>query len=174
MSCGSGCRGGSDLLLLWLWCRLAATALIQPLAWEPPYATGTALKNKTNKQTKKQNHTKKSIKIFLWQLCHINEERGLKNYTPLLNILWSVSQQRRTQSLTVQFVPTFRPIAGKESLHCCVFKSGGLCSVVNSSRALIQEQNGPDFSSYSTADMLPSLWQVIRSLRQPHLWVEGN
>ena len=27
-----------------LWCRLAATALIQPLAWDLPYATDTALK----------------------------------------------------------------------------------------------------------------------------------
>ena len=27
-----------DLALLWLWCRPAATALIGPLAWEPPYA----------------------------------------------------------------------------------------------------------------------------------------
>ena len=35
-----------DLVLLWLWCRLAATALIRPLAWEPPYATGAALKGK--------------------------------------------------------------------------------------------------------------------------------
>ena len=26
----------------WLWGRLAATAPIQPLAWEPPYATGVA------------------------------------------------------------------------------------------------------------------------------------
>ena len=33
-----------DLALLWLWHRPVATALIQPLAWEPPYATGTALK----------------------------------------------------------------------------------------------------------------------------------
>ena len=33
-----------DLALLWLWRRLAATALIQPLAWEPPYAAGAALK----------------------------------------------------------------------------------------------------------------------------------
>ena len=30
--------------LLWLWCRLAAVAPIPPLAWEPPYATGMALK----------------------------------------------------------------------------------------------------------------------------------
>ena len=44
MSSGIGRRGGSDLalLLLWLWCRLAATAPIRPLAWEPPYAAGAA------------------------------------------------------------------------------------------------------------------------------------
>ena len=45
MSCGVGRRRCSDLVLLWLW--LAATALIQPLAWELPFATGAALKKKT-------------------------------------------------------------------------------------------------------------------------------
>ena len=44
MSCGAGCRRGSDLALLWLRCRPAATAPIQPLAWEPPYAKGAALR----------------------------------------------------------------------------------------------------------------------------------
>ena len=34
-----------DLALLWLWCRLVATAPIGPLAWEPPYAVGAALEN---------------------------------------------------------------------------------------------------------------------------------
>jgi len=34
-----------DPALLWLWCTLAATAPIQPLAWEPPYAAGAALKS---------------------------------------------------------------------------------------------------------------------------------
>ena len=48
MSCGVRCRLGSDLALLWLWCRLAATVLIQTLAWEPPYAAGAALKGKKN------------------------------------------------------------------------------------------------------------------------------
>ena len=33
-------------MLLWLWCRLAAAAPIRLLAWEHPYATGTALKTK--------------------------------------------------------------------------------------------------------------------------------
>ena len=32
----------NDPALLWLWCRLVATAPIQPLAWEPPYAEGVA------------------------------------------------------------------------------------------------------------------------------------
>ena len=51
VSCGVGCRRSSDLELLWLWCRLAATALIRPPAWEPPYAVGAALKK--TKQIKK-------------------------------------------------------------------------------------------------------------------------
>ena len=33
-------------VLLWLWCRPAAVALIQSLAWEIPYATDVALKKK--------------------------------------------------------------------------------------------------------------------------------
>ena len=35
-----------DQALLWLWCRLAAAAVIRPLAWELPYAMGVALKRK--------------------------------------------------------------------------------------------------------------------------------
>ena len=50
MNCGVGRSCGSDPELLWLWCRPAATALIPPLAWEPPYAMDTALKKeKKNK-----------------------------------------------------------------------------------------------------------------------------
>ena len=43
MSCGVGRRCGSDPELLWLWCRLVATAQIGSLALEPPYAEGAAL-----------------------------------------------------------------------------------------------------------------------------------
>ena len=46
MSYSVGCRCGSDLALLWLWCRPAATAPIRLLAWEPLCAMGTALKKK--------------------------------------------------------------------------------------------------------------------------------
>ena len=43
---GVGPRCSSDLVLLWLWCRLAAMAPIRPLTWEPPCAVGAALKSK--------------------------------------------------------------------------------------------------------------------------------
>ena len=59
MGCGIGCRRGSDPMLLWLWRRPAATALIQPLAWEPPYAIGAAQEMaKKQKQTNKQQQQK--------------------------------------------------------------------------------------------------------------------
>ena len=55
MSCGVGHKCGSDLVLLWLWCRLAAVALIGPLAWEHPYSMGAALgKGKKKKDRKKE------------------------------------------------------------------------------------------------------------------------
>ena len=53
VSCGVVHRHGSDPELLWLWSRTVATAPIRPLAWEPPYATGAALK-----KDKRQNKTK--------------------------------------------------------------------------------------------------------------------
>ena len=50
-----GRRCGSDPTLLWLWRRPAATALIRPLAWEPPYAAGAALeKAEKDKKEKKR------------------------------------------------------------------------------------------------------------------------
>ena len=49
LPCDVGRRRGLDLALLWLWRKLAATTLIRPLAWEPPYATGVAVE-KTKKK----------------------------------------------------------------------------------------------------------------------------
>ena len=50
MSCDIGHRRGSELALLWLWRRLAATALIRPQAWEPTHAMGVALKDQKKKK----------------------------------------------------------------------------------------------------------------------------
>ena len=40
--------------MLWPWRRPAAAAMIQALAWEPPYATGAAGKRTQKKKKKKK------------------------------------------------------------------------------------------------------------------------
>ena len=65
MSCGVGCRLGSDPTLLWLWRRPEAIALIRPLAWKPPYATGVALKRQKKKKKSWQILRKKSMPVTL-------------------------------------------------------------------------------------------------------------
>ena len=70
MSCGVGCRLGSDHALLWLWCRLVATAPMRSLVWEPPYAAGAAqeIAKKEDKKIKlklKKLINKKSFKKIL-------------------------------------------------------------------------------------------------------------
>ena len=56
MSCGVGCRRGSDLALLWLWLwhRSAAVAPIQFLAQEVPCVAGAVHKKKKRKKKKKK------------------------------------------------------------------------------------------------------------------------
>ena len=60
VSRGVGRRCGSDPVLLWLWCRPAATAPIGPLAWEPPYAMGVALE-----KAKRQKDQKKEFRLYV-------------------------------------------------------------------------------------------------------------
>ena len=59
MSCAAGHRCGSDLALLWLWCKPVAEPWIQPLAWEASYATCAALHTHTHTQERKKE--KRSI-----------------------------------------------------------------------------------------------------------------
>ena len=61
----TGCRCSSDPALLWLWCRLAAVALLRPLAWELPYAVCAALKSKKIK-------IKKIKKLCLSHTFHVS------------------------------------------------------------------------------------------------------
>ena len=60
-------------MLLWLWCRPVAAALIHPLDWELPHGMGVALKStpppqkkaKKNPQTNKQTNKKNKMKTQL-------------------------------------------------------------------------------------------------------------
>ena len=83
MSCGVGCRCSSDMMLLWLWCRPAATAPIQPLAWKFPYAESVALKSK---KKKKQKKTENSGKVIEWTLFSVrsNLQSSPKHTVPLV------------------------------------------------------------------------------------------
>ena len=53
MSYGVGHRCSLDPAWVWLWGRLAAVALIRPLAWEIPHTIGAALKRKKKKKKKR-------------------------------------------------------------------------------------------------------------------------
>ena len=70
MSCGVGHRLGLDLLLLWLWRRLAAVALIQPLAWELHMPRVPPEKEKKKKKKKKKAHNITYV-VFLSKMCLI-------------------------------------------------------------------------------------------------------
>ena len=62
-SWGVGRWCSSEPVLLWLWCRLAAAALIRPLAWKLPFAANVAQKRKKKNYMKEQRAriTKKQL-----------------------------------------------------------------------------------------------------------------
>ena len=100
MSCGVDHRHGSDPTWLCPWCRPGATSPIQPLAWEPPYATGAALEKakrpkKKQLQNQKRNTTSPPPVLSFWifVLCQSKIQEGIK----------SVSQDKNS---TVPRVPT--------------------------------------------------------------------
>ena len=100
MSCGVGRRCGSDPTLLWLWGRLAATALIRPIAWEPPYAAGgaqeMAIKDKKKKE-KKTYFRNKGLMFFSVTLqCHDTRHSSWQPQT------WTFAS--RHSSLTISSV----------------------------------------------------------------------
>ena len=64
VSCGVGHRCRLVPSLLWLWHRLAVLAPIWPLAWELPYATGSALKKKKILQK-----IQKVLRNKIWIFC---------------------------------------------------------------------------------------------------------
>ena len=72
MSCGVGRKRGSDLALLWLWHRLAATGPIRLLAWEPPYVKRAALEKA--KRPKKKKKKKVLLKVN-WRKKYILKQR---------------------------------------------------------------------------------------------------
>ena len=82
MSCGVGRRRGLDLMLLWFWRRPVATAPVGPLAWEPPYAVGAALKRQKKKKKKKKRKEKSKKKChFLKSMAEPQKAENIPNAT---------------------------------------------------------------------------------------------
>ena len=83
LSRGVCCRCGLGLALLWLWCRPTAAALIQPPAWELPYAAGVALKRQKKEKEKRKGGEAtafafRRILLLYWDAV----ESGLEPTTP--------------------------------------------------------------------------------------------
>ena len=83
MSCGVDRRYSSDPMLLWLWCRLLATALIGPLAWEPPYAAHVALeKQKDQKKKKKKKKEMMGVPVMAQWLTNLTRNHEVAGSIP--------------------------------------------------------------------------------------------
>ena len=108
MSCGVGCRHSSNHMLLGLWLRPAGVAPIRPLAWEPPYAVGVALKVKSKKKKKKE---KKDICLFL---SGVNKEACLATVMSEKKI-WSMTVLRvdKGQDADLQIQHTLGKVTGE-------------------------------------------------------------
>ena len=86
MSCGVACRRGSDPALLWLWRRPVATAPIQPLAWEPPYAAGAAQEMAKRQKTKNKQTNKKGVPVVAQWLTNPTRNHEVAGWSlPLLS-----------------------------------------------------------------------------------------
>ena len=81
MSCGVGCRHRSDPKLLWLWCRLAATAPIQP----PSLGTSTYCGSGPRKWQKDKKQTNKKTNYVFVHIVHFKSFHiGLsEDFTPI-------------------------------------------------------------------------------------------
>ena len=86
VSCDVGHRQSLDPALL-LWCRQAAIALIQPLAWELPYAAGAALKKTATTTTRERDLVEQEQENFF----SFGLTRGMQNF---------LGQEARNQTLT--------------------------------------------------------------------------
>ena len=108
LSCGVGHRSALDLVLLWPWHRLAAAALIQPLAWKLVYAIPAALKTEENSiffKTHKVDLGVKREDIHIISASLIwNKDSSIKTDSFLQSPIWHSSHcGKSTKTVTTLF-----------------------------------------------------------------------
>ena len=101
VSCGVGCRPSLGLVLLWLWCRLAALAPIQPLDLGFLCATGVALQRQKKKKPKKPTTKIKPTLITKSKVKHLKHMHKYARWCPqaprylfLLNELFTLGMKQ--------------------------------------------------------------------------------
>ena len=87
MGCGVGRRLGLDRAWLWLWYRPAATALIRPLAWEPPYAVRAA-QEMAKRQKKKKKEQLPSQKATCALKITLRSKGQLPSPPEIVFLMW--------------------------------------------------------------------------------------
>ena len=104
MSCGVGHRHRSDPVLLWLWCRPAATAPIRPLAWESPYVLGAAQEMEKKDQKKMLNESG-----MKWNSCHFPNLREKAFISSKLRMMSSMALSYIAFIMWqyISFIPTY-------------------------------------------------------------------
>ena len=90
-------RCGSGPVLLWLWHRLVAAALILPLAWALPYATHASLKSKKTKILVASLILLKSMSKILLSATH----SSLSHEAPEILVFYLVLGYEKTLSILV-------------------------------------------------------------------------
>ena len=86
-------------MLLWLRCRLAAVASSQPLAWEPLYAMGTALKRQEKKKYTQWRKDSLFNKLFLENWVIITEEFS---WIPILHRTHTKKNSKQMKDLNIK------------------------------------------------------------------------
>ena len=130
MSCGVGCRYGSDLALLWLWRKLAAAPPIWPLAWERPKKTHTHTHTHTHAEMSELEgervvhgrHSRihkspNSAHLLSWNPVGTGSCWGRRTRQGLwtkLHAIRHTSRKSRHATAVCWNVPEFGPFGGKE------------------------------------------------------------
>ena len=94
MSCGIDSRHSSDPVLLWLWHRPVATALIRYLVWGPPYAMGASLRK-----------TKRSVSpINIWNPYYQNLYVSIQIHVFTAKSIWEERTKKKSKGESVWWV----------------------------------------------------------------------
>ena len=157
MSCSIGHGCGLDLVLLWLWHRLAALALIRPLAWEPLYAVVVALKKqKLNKMNKYKNYRISRTGDF-WCCLFLGEEIGSgERFTFHPKLTWNASHGSILHIITSLILETQWWVVGEQEQCRPLLNAQGWASHHVDSTAQAQMPiNSTPFQPWSSPPCLP-------------------